>query len=144
MSYSVTTHMPPRWGGFSVFPTASRDGLSEAHKVSFVLGASAHIAIQIAKHCECKVFVFSRKAGGHQDLAKKLGADWVGATKDTPPERLEFRFLTYLGLLVARKELGIEIAGQHDPWLIPQTSFPPDYGPLPLERSDPCLEQQHT
>ncbi len=53
-------------------------------------GASAHIAIQVAKYWGCKVFVFSRKASGHhQDLAIRLGADWVGATKDIPPERLD-------------------------------------------------------
>jgi len=53
-------------------------------------GASAHIAIQVAKYWGCKVFVFSREASGdHQDLAIKLGADWVGATEDVPPERLD-------------------------------------------------------
>ena len=53
-------------------------------------GASAHIAIQVAKHRECKVFVFTREGQiDHQNLAKKLGADWVGATGDTPPEKLD-------------------------------------------------------
>jgi len=52
-------------------------------------GASAHIAIQVAKYWGCKVFVFSRKASDHQDLAVRLGADWVGDTKDVPPERLD-------------------------------------------------------
>ena len=53
-------------------------------------GASAHIAIQVAKYWGCKVFVFSRKgAKNHQSLAETLGADWVGATEDTPPEPLD-------------------------------------------------------
>lgn len=53
-------------------------------------GASAHIAIQIAKYWNCKVFVFSRKEQeGHRNLARKLGADWTGATGDTPPEKLD-------------------------------------------------------
>jgi propanol-preferring alcohol dehydrogenase len=52
-------------------------------------GASAHIAIQIAKFWACNVFVFSRKnSSKHQKLALELGADWVGATEDTPPEKL--------------------------------------------------------
>ena len=52
-------------------------------------GASAHIAIQVAKHWDCKVFVFTRKGQtDHQELARKLGADWVGATGDSPPEKL--------------------------------------------------------
>ena len=53
-------------------------------------GASAHIAIQVAKRWDCKVFVFTREGQTHhQNLAKKLGADWVGATGDTPPEKLD-------------------------------------------------------
>ena len=46
--------------------------------------------MQVAKYWGCKVFVFSRKKkGDHQVLAEKLGADWQGATKDTPPEKLD-------------------------------------------------------
>jgi propanol-preferring alcohol dehydrogenase len=54
-------------------------------------GASAHIVIQVAKYKYPggKVFVFTRPhQKEHQDLARKLGADWIGATGDTPPERL--------------------------------------------------------
>jgi propanol-preferring alcohol dehydrogenase len=54
-------------------------------------GASAHIVIQVAKYKypDSMVFVFTRpEQRGHQDLGKKLGADWIGATSDTPPERL--------------------------------------------------------
>ncbi|MCK4387265.1 MAG: alcohol dehydrogenase, partial [Dehalococcoidia bacterium] len=54
-------------------------------------GASAHIVIQIAKYKypNAKVFVFTRpNQKEHQDLARKLGANWVGATGDTPPEKL--------------------------------------------------------
>jgi len=57
----------------------------------FGFGASAHIVIQIAKHrfSNCKVFVFTRaQQKEHQNLAKKLGADWIGATGDTPPAKL--------------------------------------------------------
>ena len=52
-------------------------------------GASAHIAIQVAKHQGCKVFVFTREGQkDHQSLALKLGADWVGVTGERPPQRL--------------------------------------------------------
>jgi len=57
----------------------------------FGFGASAHIVIQIAKYKypEGKVFVFTRPGQKeHQDLAKKLGADWTGATGETPPAKL--------------------------------------------------------
>jgi propanol-preferring alcohol dehydrogenase len=50
-------------------------------------GASAHVAIQVARHWGCKVYVFTRGAE-HQDLARKLGASWVGHPKDGSPEKL--------------------------------------------------------
>ena len=57
----------------------------------FGFGASAHIVIQIARHRypNARVFVFTRPGQqDHQNLAGKLGADWVGATGENPPEKL--------------------------------------------------------
>jgi propanol-preferring alcohol dehydrogenase len=51
-------------------------------------GASAHVAIQIAKHWGCRVYVFSRSAE-HRKLAIKLGARWTGTSKDRPPAKLD-------------------------------------------------------
>jgi alcohol dehydrogenase, propanol-preferring len=51
-------------------------------------GASAHIAIQVARHWGCDVLVFTRSPG-HQELARKLGAVWVGQAQDTPPTKLD-------------------------------------------------------
>ena len=50
-------------------------------------GASAHIAIQIARHWGCDVYVSSLKAE-HQSLARELGAVWVGGAHDAPPDPL--------------------------------------------------------
>jgi len=50
-------------------------------------GASAHIAIQIAHHWGCDVYVSSLKPE-HQQLARELGARWVGGVNDRPPEPL--------------------------------------------------------
>lgn len=50
-------------------------------------GGSAHIAIQVAKHKGATVFVFTRSTK-HQQLARDLGADWVGTTLDEPPAKL--------------------------------------------------------
>jgi alcohol dehydrogenase, propanol-preferring len=50
-------------------------------------GASAHIAIQIALHLGCEVFVATRSAE-HQRLARKLGATWVGRAEDVPSASL--------------------------------------------------------
>jgi propanol-preferring alcohol dehydrogenase len=55
-------------------------------------GASAHIVIQVAKYRypNGRVFVFTRPGQReHQDLAGKLGADWVGKTGDTSPQKLD-------------------------------------------------------
>lgn len=54
----------------------------------FGFGASAHIAIQVARHWGCEVYVFTRGAG-HRRLAEKLGASWVGSADDKPPEHLD-------------------------------------------------------
>jgi propanol-preferring alcohol dehydrogenase len=51
-------------------------------------GASAHIAIQIARYWECEVYVFTRSEA-HRTLAEKLGAAWVGGSQDDPPRLLD-------------------------------------------------------
>ncbi len=51
-------------------------------------GASAHVTIQIARHWECAVHVFTRSAE-HQRHALALGATWVGQAQDTPPAELD-------------------------------------------------------
>ena len=53
----------------------------------FGFGASAHIAIQIARHLGCEVYVFSR-GKEHLDLAEELGAAWTGQAQDRPPKKL--------------------------------------------------------
>ncbi|MEE9607541.1 MAG: zinc-binding alcohol dehydrogenase family protein, partial [Myxococcota bacterium] len=55
-------------------------------------GGSAHIAIQIARHHGCEVYVFSR-GGKHRDLARGLGAAWVGGSFDAPPQPLDAAIL---------------------------------------------------
>lgn len=50
-------------------------------------GASAHIAIQVARHWGCEVFVCSLREE-HRTLARELGAVWVGGAAEPPPELL--------------------------------------------------------
>jgi propanol-preferring alcohol dehydrogenase len=50
-------------------------------------GGSAHVTIQVARHWGCEVYAFTRSAG-HQELARELGAAWVGRAEDTPPAKL--------------------------------------------------------
>jgi len=51
-------------------------------------GASAHVAIQVAVHWGCKVYVFTRSEE-HRKLAEKLGAIWTGTSKDEPPIKMD-------------------------------------------------------
>jgi propanol-preferring alcohol dehydrogenase len=51
-------------------------------------GASAHIVIQLARHIKCEVYVFTRTES-HRQLARKLGAAWVGGAEDQPPAEVD-------------------------------------------------------
>ncbi len=55
-------------------------------------GASAHITIQIARHWECDVYVCSLREE-HRNLARQLGAVWVGEAADMPPATLHSAIL---------------------------------------------------
>jgi propanol-preferring alcohol dehydrogenase len=55
-------------------------------------GGSAHLAIQVLRHWRCEVFVMSR-GGIHQDLARELGAAWIGAAHEPPPRPLDAAIL---------------------------------------------------
>jgi propanol-preferring alcohol dehydrogenase len=50
-------------------------------------GASAHVAIQVAVHWGCEVYVFSRSEE-HRELARKLGASWTGTSDQDPSVKL--------------------------------------------------------
>jgi propanol-preferring alcohol dehydrogenase len=51
-------------------------------------GASAHLAIQLARHWGCTVDVFTRSAE-HRRHALSLGAEWAGGIQDEPPAALD-------------------------------------------------------
>jgi len=65
----------------SALPRGGRLGL-------FGFGSSAHVVMQIALHRECEVYVATRGAS-HRDLARRMGAHWVGETYDRPPAELD-------------------------------------------------------
>ncbi len=50
-------------------------------------GASAHIAIQVARHWGCAVYVFTRRETNRR-LARDLGAEWTGDASQGSPRRL--------------------------------------------------------
>ncbi|MEM4643749.1 MAG: zinc-dependent alcohol dehydrogenase family protein [Candidatus Methanomethylicaceae archaeon] len=57
----------------------------------FGFGSSAHIQFQLIRYLfpNSRIFVFTRKKGdAPSELAIEMGADWVGETGGTPPEKL--------------------------------------------------------
>lgn len=51
-------------------------------------GASAHLAIQVARHWDCEVYVFTRSQS-HRELAREFGAAWAGGAEDEAPAPLD-------------------------------------------------------
>jgi propanol-preferring alcohol dehydrogenase len=54
----------------------------------FGFGASAHLALQVARHWGCQVAVFTRGAQ-HRQLAESLGAAWTGSLDNEAPWLLD-------------------------------------------------------
>jgi propanol-preferring alcohol dehydrogenase len=53
-------------------------------------GASAHIIVQVARHQGRRVFAFTRPGDDDgQAFARRLGAEWAGASDKPPPEELD-------------------------------------------------------
>ena len=59
----------------------------------FGFGASAHLAIEVLHSWKCDVYVATR-GESHQQLARSLGAAWVGAETERPPSELD-RAITF-------------------------------------------------
>jgi alcohol dehydrogenase, propanol-preferring len=54
----------------------------------FGFGASAHLVLQFARYQGCEVYVYTR-AEAHRQLAKRLGAAWVGSAEEGTPAKLD-------------------------------------------------------
>jgi propanol-preferring alcohol dehydrogenase len=65
--------------------------VGEAERIGFYgFGAAAHILCQVAVHQGRRVFVFTREGDEEgQAFARRLGAEWAGASGETPPEELD-------------------------------------------------------
>jgi propanol-preferring alcohol dehydrogenase len=64
-------------------------------------GSSAHVTMQVARHRGCEVYVATR-GQMHQQLARELGAAWVGDADALPPLPLDGAILfAPVGTLVA-------------------------------------------
>ncbi len=69
-------------------------GVEHGERVGlFGFGASAHLAIEVLHAWNCEVYVSTRGAS-HRELAKSLGAEWVGTETERPPVELD-RAITF-------------------------------------------------
>jgi len=75
--------------GIIGYRALARTGVAPGGRLGlFGFGSSAHVVLQLARHRNIEVFVATRGAS-HRDLARALGARWVGATFDRPPVALD-------------------------------------------------------
>ena len=64
-------------------------GIEPGRRLGLIgFGASAHVAIQVAVHWGCEVYVFSRSEK-HLALAQTLGPVWTGSLNNNPPVKLD-------------------------------------------------------
>jgi propanol-preferring alcohol dehydrogenase len=76
-------------GGVIGYRSLKRSGIEPGGRLGlYGFGASALIALQIARHWGCRVFVATRSAA-EQERARSLGAEWAGGYADAPPEPLD-------------------------------------------------------
>ncbi len=54
----------------------------------FGFGAAGHLAIQVACHWGCEVYVFTRSSR-HRRHAEELGAAWTGGAEEKPPKFID-------------------------------------------------------
>ncbi len=75
------------------FRALRRSGIAPGGRLGlYGFGSSAHIALQLARHWGCEVFVCTR-GEGHRELARQLGASWAGAAQEAPPQALDAAIL---------------------------------------------------
>jgi len=76
-------------GGVIGYRSLEVSGIAPGGKLGlYGFGASATLAIQVARHWGCRVFVCTRSAH-EQRHARALGAEWAGDYAERPPEPLD-------------------------------------------------------
>jgi propanol-preferring alcohol dehydrogenase len=76
-------------GGVIGYRSLRRSGIQPGERLGlYGFGASALLAIQVARFWGCRVFVATRSPAERQ-LARELGAEWCGDSFERPPEPLD-------------------------------------------------------
>lgn len=88
-SFSDTEAAPLLCAGAVGYRALRLSDLKDGERLGiYGFGASGHIVMQIARHWNAQVYVFTRGVE-HQTLARKLGAVWTGKAEDTPPKPID-------------------------------------------------------
>ncbi len=75
--------------GIIGFRALRLSGIERGGRLGFYgFGSAAHVAIQVARHWDIKVYAATRDER-HQKLAMELGAEWAGGTLAEPPVKLD-------------------------------------------------------
>ncbi len=86
---SDTDIAPLLCGGVIGYRSLRIAGIEPGGKLGlYGFGASASLAIQVATHWGCEVYVATRSET-EQSRARELGAAWAGDYSDAPPEQLD-------------------------------------------------------
>jgi propanol-preferring alcohol dehydrogenase len=76
-------------GGVIGYRALKVSGIERGHRLGlYGFGASALLALQVARHWDCRVFVVTRSRTD-QARALSLGAEWAGGTDERPPVPLD-------------------------------------------------------
>jgi propanol-preferring alcohol dehydrogenase len=88
-SYSDAGAAPLLCAGLIGYRSLARAGDAKRLGI-YGFGAAAHIVTQVARHQGRSVYAFTRAGDEEaQRFAKGLGAAWVGASEERPPEELD-------------------------------------------------------
>lgn len=87
--YADEEFAPLLCGGVIGYRAYRKSGVRSGNLLGlFGFGSSAHLVAQMALFEGVRVFVFTRSPE-HQELARELGASFVGRAEDAPPEKLD-------------------------------------------------------
>ncbi len=76
-------------GGVIGYRSLKRAGVQPGMRLGlYGFGASALLALQVARHWGCRVFVVTRSVE-EQARAREMGAQWAGGYDESPPELLD-------------------------------------------------------
>ena len=88
-SFADIDAAPLLCGGVIGYRSLKRSGIRPGGRLGlYGFGASALLAIQVARHWRCRIFVCTRSKE-EQTRALSLGAEWAGDYSQTPPEPLD-------------------------------------------------------